>query len=138
MARRLRFKSTVLSIAIAQTQTEQTSNPTITVLTTQWAFQNSVNSERSDECIGTTDCATSAGFIGSSFPLNPIPSVEPARRYPQSKCARRDAAYAPSPKPNVSRNSKVPSTGDLRNPRETWPNLGAEAGFSTLNSADYG
>jgi hypothetical protein len=77
-----------LSIAIAQTQTEQTSNPTITVLTTQWAFQNSVNSERSDEVSGSTDCATSAGFIGSSFPLNPIPSVEPARRNIRNQHAR--------------------------------------------------
>jgi len=25
--------------------------------------------------------------------------------------------------PDLSRNSLVPSTGDLRNPRETWPNL---------------
>src|SRR5580765_8212716 len=75
-------------MAIAQTQTEQTSNPTITVLTTQWAFQNSVNSERSEEVSGSTDCATSAGFIGTSFPLNPVPSVEPARRNIRKQHAR--------------------------------------------------
>src|SRR4029079_8237218 len=103
MARRLRFKSTVLSIAIAQTQTEQTSNPIITVLTTQWAFQNSVNSERSDEVSGSTDCATSAGFIGTSFPLNAVPSVEPARRNIRNQHARDDVARAPSRKPNLAK-----------------------------------
>ena len=69
MARRVRVKSTVLSIAIAQTQIEQISSPTMTVLTIQWACQNSVNSERSEEVSGSTDCATSAGFMGTSFPL---------------------------------------------------------------------
>src|SRR5665647_2303471 len=67
MPRRVRLNRTVLSIAIAQTQTEHTSSPTITVLTIQWACQKSVNSERSDEVSGSTDCATSAGFMGASF-----------------------------------------------------------------------
>ena len=57
-------------MAIAHTQTEQTSSPTMTALTIQWACQNSVNSERSDEVSGSTDCATSAGFMGTSFPLS--------------------------------------------------------------------
>ena len=35
-----------------------------------WACQNSVNRERSEEVSGSTDCATSAGFIGTSFPLS--------------------------------------------------------------------
>src|SRR5262245_62963609 len=89
------------------------SNPTITVLTTQWAFQNSVNSDRSEEVSGSTDCATSAGFIGTSFPLNPVPSVEPARRKIGSQTgARNDPHPRAKPKPNVSRKSYVPSTGD--------------------------
>src|SRR5665213_1573335 len=50
-------------MAMAQTQTEQTISPTITSLTIQWACQNSVNSERSEEVSGSTDCATSAGFM---------------------------------------------------------------------------
>src|SRR5215510_10381055 len=83
----------------------------MTVLTTQCAFQNSVKSERSDELSGSTDCATSAGFIGTSFPLNPVPSVEPARRKSEVKRARRPHPRA-KPKPNVSRKSYVPSTGD--------------------------
>ena len=59
-------------MAMAQTQTEQTSSPTMTALTIQWACQNSVNSERSDDVSGSTDCATSAGFFtGTSFPLAP-------------------------------------------------------------------
>src|ERR1700687_4826121 len=43
----------------------------MTVLTIQWACQNSVNSERSEEVSGSTDCATSAGFMGTSSPLDP-------------------------------------------------------------------
>ena len=71
MARRVRAKSTVLSMAIAQTQTEQISSPTMTALTIQWACQNNVNSERSEDVSGSTDCATSAGFMGTSFPRKP-------------------------------------------------------------------
>src|SRR3974390_1100686 len=67
MLRRERENSTVLSIAIAQTHTEQTKSPIITALTIQCACQNSVNSERSEEVSGSTDCATSAGFMGTSF-----------------------------------------------------------------------
>src|SRR5262245_32617796 len=112
----------VLSIAIAQTQIEQIKRPTITVLTTQWAFQNSVNSERSEEVSGSTDCATSAGFIGTSFPLNPVPSVEPARR----KIGIQRARATPPTRQvesNVSRKSYVPSTGDYEIPAklgQTW------------------
>ena len=70
MPLRVRVNSTVLSMAIAQTQTEHTSRPIMTALTIQWACQNSVNSERSEEVSGSTDCATSAGFMGTSFPLS--------------------------------------------------------------------
>src|SRR6185437_10287433 len=88
IARRVRVYMTVLSIAIAHTQTEQTNSPIITVLTIQCACQNNVNSERSDEVSGSTDCATSAGFMGTSFPLDPVPSVEPARRNFRNQRAR--------------------------------------------------
>ncbi len=70
MERLVRLNSTILSMAIAQTQTEHTSSPSITALTTQWACQNSVNSERSEDVSGSTDCATSAGFISTSFSLS--------------------------------------------------------------------
>ena len=87
----------------------QISSPTITVLTTQCACQNSANSDRSEEVSGSTDCATSAGFIGTSFRLNPVPrAVEPARRNIRSRrCARDDAAHAPT-RPDVSRKSLRP------------------------------
>ena len=65
-----------MSIAIAQTQTEHTSSPTMTALTIQWACQNSVNSERSEEVSGSTDCATSAGFMGTSFALSEVKQAE--------------------------------------------------------------
>src|SRR5262245_13884543 len=107
-------------------------------MTTQWAIQNSVNSERSDEVRGSTDCATSAGFIGTSLSAQSGPVRRTgAAQYPQSTCARRCRPRAKS-QTECFANSYVPSTGELRNPRETWPNLGAEAGFSALNSADYG
>src|SRR5579872_6117062 len=70
MARRVRANSTVLSMAIAQTHTEQNKSPIMTDLTIQWACQNSVKSERSDDVSGSTDCATSAGFMGTSFSLS--------------------------------------------------------------------
>src|SRR5262245_49990003 len=100
-------------MAIAHTQTEQIKRPIITVLTTQWAFQNSVNSERSEEVIGSTDCATSAGFMGTSFPLNPVPSVEPARRKNiKSTGARDHPAHAPgrSRMSREIRRSRPPAT----------------------------
>src|ERR1700743_1513083 len=53
----------ILSIAIAQTQTEQDNSPSITALTIQWACQNKAISETSADGSGKADCATSAGFI---------------------------------------------------------------------------
>ena len=52
---RMRANKNVLSIAIAQTQTEQTIRPVITVLTSQWACQNRWNSDRSEEVNGKAD-----------------------------------------------------------------------------------
>src|SRR5215813_3385763 len=112
----------VLSIAIAQTQIEQIKRPIITVLTTQWAFQNSVNRERFEEVSGSTDCATSAGVIGTSFPLNPVPSGRRGAN-PKSPSARDDHAHALSQKSNLSRNSYVPTTGGYGIPAklgQTW------------------
>src|SRR5262245_5763225 len=54
-----------LSITIAHTHTEANSRPSMTVLTSQCACQNRANSERSEEVSGSTDCATSPGFIAS-------------------------------------------------------------------------
>src|SRR4051794_35019322 len=62
-------------MAIAQTQTEQTSSPTITPFTIQCACQNKLNSERSEEVSGRADCATSAGFMSSSFRLLVLPGA---------------------------------------------------------------
>ena len=64
-----------LSITIAQTQTDANSRPSMTVLTSQCACQNSANSERSEEVSGSTDCATSPGFITSSEPRPCKPSL---------------------------------------------------------------
>ncbi len=52
-----------LSITIAQTQTEADNSPIITHFTSQCACRNSVISDRSEEVSGSTDCATSPGFI---------------------------------------------------------------------------
>jgi hypothetical protein len=97
-----------LSIAIAQTQTEQTNSPTMTVLTTQWAFQNSVNSDRSEEVSGSTDCATSAGFMGVLSAQSGSVGRTGAAQYPKSTSARDDAPLRAKPRPNVSRKSFVP------------------------------
>src|SRR5271169_863816 len=58
----------ILSIAIAQTQMEQASRPSITAFTIQCACQNRAISETSADGSGKADCARSAGFI--SDPLN--------------------------------------------------------------------
>src|SRR6266545_1234087 len=76
---RLRVYRMSLSIAIAHTQTDATSSPAITSLTIQWAFQNSVKIDRSEEVSGSADCARSAGFIGFPFG-SPGPGLGPARR----------------------------------------------------------
>src|ERR1700733_15340136 len=63
MARLVRAYRMILSIAIAQTQTEQASSPSMTTLTIHAACRNSAISDTSLEAIGKADCATSAGFI---------------------------------------------------------------------------
>ena len=52
-----------MSIAIAQTQTEQASSPSMTAFTTQWACRNSAISDTSAETNGRAAGATSAGFM---------------------------------------------------------------------------
>src|SRR6185369_15047592 len=53
----------ILSIAIAQTQTEQANSPSMTVFTTQWACRNKAISDTSAETNGKAAGATSAGFM---------------------------------------------------------------------------
>src|SRR5437870_1633057 len=62
MALRMRANRKVLSIAIAQTQTEQIISPSITAFTSQCACQNRLNSDRSEELSPGT--GRSVGFIG--------------------------------------------------------------------------
>ena len=52
-----------MSIAIAQTQTEQARSPSMTVFTTQWACMNRAISDTSAETNGRAAGATSAGFM---------------------------------------------------------------------------
>src|SRR5258708_6650865 len=52
---------------MAQTQTEATSNPSMTVFTIHWAFQNNVKIDRSEEASGNADCVRSAAFMGYPF-----------------------------------------------------------------------
>src|SRR4029079_10107854 len=60
-----------LSITIAQTQTDATSRPIITHLTSQCACRNSVIKDRSEDVRGSTDWATSPGFIVLVPPTRP-------------------------------------------------------------------
>ncbi len=55
MARLVRPYRMILSIAIAHTQTEQASSPSITVFTIHAACMNSVISETSLDIIGNAD-----------------------------------------------------------------------------------
>src|ERR1700682_4350817 len=99
---------------MAQTQTEHASSPTMTVLTIQWACQNSVNKERSDEVSGSTDCATSAGFIWKSFGQVFLERALCGVRLRRS---------------NRERQTKSPPNGQTR---------ASEPLVRPLNSADYG
>src|SRR6516164_7180500 len=80
-ARRSRANNSVLSMAIFHTQTEQTSSPTITDSTIQWACQNRWNSERLEDVSGATDEEMSAGFM--SVPWS-VPSGDPGRTAPRT------------------------------------------------------
>src|SRR5690242_6173777 len=107
----MRVNNTVLSIAIAQTQTEQTINPSITVLTSQWACQNRWNSDRSEDVNGNADGTMSAGFMGASFPRSGLAQAAtldmsgatPARRLMGRWAARQ---HARRPDPKISRGPK--------------------------------
>src|SRR5437763_5513155 len=63
MACRVLAKSTVLSMAMAHTQIEAISSPSMTALTMMWADQNNPKIDRSEDVSGNADCATSAGFM---------------------------------------------------------------------------
>src|SRR4051794_4650958 len=64
MARLVREYRKILSIAMAQTQIEQASSPSITTFTIKAACRNNAISETSLEASGRADWATSAGFMG--------------------------------------------------------------------------
>ena len=55
IARLVRAYRIILSIAIAQTQTEQAKSPSMTAFTTQWACRNSAISDTSVDAIGKAD-----------------------------------------------------------------------------------
>src|SRR5215472_4527076 len=80
-ARRSRANRNVLSIAIFQTQTEQTNSPAITDSTIQCACQNRWNSERLEDVSGATDEEMSAGFM--SVPWS-VPSGDPGQIAPRT------------------------------------------------------
>src|SRR6476619_7424099 len=61
------WKLVMMPQTVPNNPTKGPAEPTMAVLTTQCAFQNRVNSDRSDEVSGSTDCATSAGFMGTSL-----------------------------------------------------------------------
>src|ERR1700730_8336663 len=67
IARLVRAYRNILSIAIAHTQTEQASSPSMTDLTTQCACRNRAISDTSDDTSGKADCDTSAGFISRNL-----------------------------------------------------------------------
>ena len=79
----MRENSSVLSMAMAQTQTEQINSPTITLSTIQWACQNRWNSERLLDVKGATYCAMSAGFmkrvLSAVRETRPLAGASPAR-----------------------------------------------------------
>src|ERR1700693_3352801 len=124
-------------MGIAQTQTQQARRPTITALTIQCACQNSVNSERSDEVSGSTDCATSAGFMGTSFPLSGSVGQTGAA---DNDCSNWERPATPYTRATEIRGSgEIPSRPATRRRYEIPRNLavlGRVTHFSAFNSAD--
>src|SRR5579862_5030320 len=117
----MRLNNMVLSMAMAQTQTEQISSPTITVSTIQWACQNRWNSDRLDDVNGATDCAMSPAFMGVPFRsgrANKRPRPQPNRHHdrhsaPASgpKGLKAAASRAPTKSRNFVRTRAGPATG---------------------------
>src|SRR5258708_13069908 len=95
----------------AQTHTEETRRPSMTHFTSQCACQNSANSDRSEEVSGSTDCATSAGFIAcvpqvSLRPVHCKPCPDPYRPAAHS-IENRDGAP-----PGAQQEPQCPSARD--------------------------
>src|SRR6266849_7803538 len=70
MARLVREYRNILSIAIAQTQMEQASSPSMTAFTTQWACRNSAINDTSVDASGNG--LSHVGRIHKQYPLNAI------------------------------------------------------------------
>ena len=97
-------------MAIAQTQTEQTIRPHITVLTSQWDCQNRWNSDRSEEVNGKADAEMSAGFMGASFRRSDRAMTE--RRAGAGTKGSSQPHHARRPRPeNFARTQAGPATG---------------------------
>src|SRR4030088_471967 len=101
MARLVREYRNILSIAIAQTQTEQASSPSMTALTIQWACRNSAISDTSVDASGNADWATSAGFI-SGILSTQASQVLREQMAAGSTAARQARRGAPTQTPVVS------------------------------------
>src|SRR5262249_7588812 len=111
----MRASRSVLSIAMAQTQIEQMISPSMTTWTIQWAFQNRLQSDRSEETspwFGTT-----LGAINYPFGC---PGTAPGRCRCGTKGARQAAQRALRPNSQIARNSE-PST--LRRASNSSANL---------------
>src|ERR1700733_12318062 len=87
----MRANSMVLSMAMAQTQTEHTRSPTMTDSTIQWACQNRWNSDRFDDVNGATDWAMSPEFMGRPFHRSGRPTAK-------TRHHDRHSAIQPGPK----------------------------------------
>src|SRR5690242_19770185 len=114
MALRVRAKRIVLSTTIAHTQMDATSSPIITILTIQWACQNNVKSDRSEEVSGSADCATSAGFMFT--PLGSSGVAATWRRQPLRELVARNRSTAWQVQPMEK---QAAPCGPLRLPRQT-------------------
>src|SRR5215470_11974939 len=91
----------ILSTAMAHTQIEHTRSPTMTPLTIQWACQNSVSRERSEEVSGNACCATS--FMEHPFERTRWNTrrrtTEPIAPDASVRLAPRHCAKSPTPLP---------------------------------------
>ena len=113
-------------MAIAQTQTEQTISPIITVLTSQWACQNRWNSDRSEDVNGKADGTMSAGFMGASFPRSGLAQSRDLGHVRDHAGAWTNGSLSRPPNLRADQTRKFhedPSRTRHRQDRESSPNL---------------
>src|SRR4029077_2712900 len=118
-------------MTIAHTQMDATSSPSITAFTTGCADQNKPQIDRSAEVSGSTDCATSVGFMKASFRRQSRDRTGP----PLRQVKRQDARHHKGAPHNISKSREIRAV-HLRLPTDSAPNLSKLGRLTGVSSSD--